>query len=80
MKFSETIYLDSTENGVTMSSLLPGLRDSFYAEVQTKDVSLMLCRIAATGIVSVASRACVNVCEWKMIECMIYVFSAPFTS
>ena len=47
-KFSETIYLDSTENGVTMSSLLPGLRDSFYAETPP-DVYQTLCHIAATG-------------------------------
>ena len=48
MKFSETIYLESTEDDVTMSSLLPGLRDSFYAEAPT-DVYQRLCHIAATG-------------------------------
>ena len=48
MKFSETIYLDSTENDVTMSSLLPGLRHSFYAETEP-DVKHVLLRIAETG-------------------------------
>ena len=47
-KFSETIYLDSTENGVTMSSLLPGLRDSFYADT-SPNMQKTLSKIARSG-------------------------------
>ena len=47
--FGVTVYLDSeSENGVTMSSLLPGLVHDFHVDV-TPDFRQTLHHIATTG-------------------------------